>query len=450
MAEASSTEDVITLRIRFKSETLEKFAERYAVDLGPNEVFVRTREPLPVGTALNFDFTLQDGSPLLAGRGTVIWAREPDVARTEPAGMGIRFDNLTPHSRQVLSQILERRPRTGGSDRHRAVTPRGGVPAPAPSAPMATSATPRSPTSTKSTKPTDYAVDEDQERTEIARMPPSFYYENAEEETRARDGLPEAGLLDDLDDITSPRAEIPMPSTSPGPRLNAAPEAVRRESQQSASRAPARPEPPISWRPPTSPAPGSLASALRGPVQTGSATPNRGSPAARNPGAPLGFGTRSPAPEALPGRTPPPGPRAPAPVPMARESSPRPFGRVDAPTPRPEPPMFVPPPPPSQGLGPEGLDMPTPAWPMVANVGSTSEVDAPSVLSESGMSDLPDEPRRSGTGKTWLALGVLAVAAVVGGLWAVPKLMQPRPEVASAPPPAAPESCGGPRNNRPR
>ena len=69
MAEASSTEDVITLRIRFKSETLEKFAERYAADLGPNEVFVRTREPLSVGTPLNFDFTLERRQPAAGGPG---------------------------------------------------------------------------------------------------------------------------------------------------------------------------------------------------------------------------------------------------------------------------------------------------------------------------------------------------------------------------------------------
>ena len=112
MAEASSTEDVITLRIRFKSETLEKFIERYAGDLGPNEVFVRTREPLAVGTPLDFDFTLNDGSPLLAGRGTVIWAREPDIApRPSPRAWASASTTLTPHSREMLSKILERKPR---------------------------------------------------------------------------------------------------------------------------------------------------------------------------------------------------------------------------------------------------------------------------------------------------------------------------------------------------
>src|SRR5688572_15140300 len=106
MAEASSTDDVITLRIRFKSETLDKFIEKYAGDLSPTEVFVRTREPLEVGTPLFFEFTLHDGSPLLSGRGTVTWARAIDPARPTPAGMGVRFEDMTAESREMLTRIL--------------------------------------------------------------------------------------------------------------------------------------------------------------------------------------------------------------------------------------------------------------------------------------------------------------------------------------------------------
>src|SRR4051794_16771970 len=106
MAEASSTDDVITLRIRFKSETLEKFIEKYAVDLGPSEIFVRTREPLAVGTPLAFEFSLHDGTPILVGRGSVAWAREVEPGRSTPAGMGVRFERLGPESEQTLSRIL--------------------------------------------------------------------------------------------------------------------------------------------------------------------------------------------------------------------------------------------------------------------------------------------------------------------------------------------------------
>jgi uncharacterized protein (TIGR02266 family) len=111
MAEASSTEDVITLRIRFKSDTLEKFTERYAADLTQNEIFIRTRDPLPVGTNLALDLSLHDGSSLITGRGSVAWTRGPELTRDAPSGMGIRFDALTGGSRQMLQRILEAKAR---------------------------------------------------------------------------------------------------------------------------------------------------------------------------------------------------------------------------------------------------------------------------------------------------------------------------------------------------
>ena len=88
MAEASSTEDVITLRIRFKSETLEKFTERYAADLTQNEIFIRTRDPLPVGTALALDLSLHDGTSLITGRGSVAWTRGPRADARRALGHG--------------------------------------------------------------------------------------------------------------------------------------------------------------------------------------------------------------------------------------------------------------------------------------------------------------------------------------------------------------------------
>ena len=61
----------VTLKIKFKSTSLEEFIERYSVDVSKGGIFIRTPKPLSVGTALKFEFQLQDGSPLLSGAGTV-------------------------------------------------------------------------------------------------------------------------------------------------------------------------------------------------------------------------------------------------------------------------------------------------------------------------------------------------------------------------------------------
>src|SRR3954470_10350120 len=102
------TRGPVNLRIKFRSESLQQFIERYGVDVSRGGIFIRTREPLPVGTRLKLDFQLVDAAPLFQGDGTVVWIREHDVSRAGVTpGMGVRFDRLTPESRTTLDTILE-------------------------------------------------------------------------------------------------------------------------------------------------------------------------------------------------------------------------------------------------------------------------------------------------------------------------------------------------------
>src|SRR3954447_21296335 len=102
------TRGPVNLRIKFRSESLQQFIERYGVDVSRGGVFIRTREPLPVGTRLKLDFQLVDTAPLFQGDGTVVWIREHDASRAGVTpGMGVRFDRLTPESQTTLDTILE-------------------------------------------------------------------------------------------------------------------------------------------------------------------------------------------------------------------------------------------------------------------------------------------------------------------------------------------------------
>jgi len=116
MDQPSSTEsNAITLRIKFKSASLDEFINRYGVDVSPGGIFIRTKQPVDVGTTLQFDFTLADGSPLLAGLGTVAWVRESDPARSNNVpGMGLRFDKLTLESQHTHQMILSEKARKEG------------------------------------------------------------------------------------------------------------------------------------------------------------------------------------------------------------------------------------------------------------------------------------------------------------------------------------------------
>src|SRR6185503_19761023 len=89
----------VNLRIKFRSENVDQFIERYAVDVSRGGIFIRTRDPLAVGTQLRLDFQFHNGTALMAGEGTVVWIREVDPNRASvPPGMGVRFDKLSPES----------------------------------------------------------------------------------------------------------------------------------------------------------------------------------------------------------------------------------------------------------------------------------------------------------------------------------------------------------------
>jgi uncharacterized protein (TIGR02266 family) len=111
----------VTLKIKFKSATLEEFIERYAVDVSHGGIFIRTKEPLAVGTSMKFEFQLKDATPLIHGEGTVVWTREHDPGRPGVApGMGVRFDRLGDGSQEVLDKILAQKSKTAA-----AATPAG-------------------------------------------------------------------------------------------------------------------------------------------------------------------------------------------------------------------------------------------------------------------------------------------------------------------------------------
>jgi len=111
---SSPDSNAITLRIRFKSASLDDFIARYGADVSPGGIFIRTKQPVEVGTALRFVFSLGDGSPLLAGTGTVAWVRESDPARANNIpGMGLRFDKLSPDSQHTHQLVLAEKAHKG-------------------------------------------------------------------------------------------------------------------------------------------------------------------------------------------------------------------------------------------------------------------------------------------------------------------------------------------------
>jgi uncharacterized protein (TIGR02266 family) len=109
---------LLSLKIRYKSATLEDFIERYSMDISRGGVFIKAKKPLAVGTLLKFEFMLQDQSTLIHGVGRVVWRREEAEAdANNPSGMGIKFIKMDPDSRSVVQRIVDGRPLPGVFER---------------------------------------------------------------------------------------------------------------------------------------------------------------------------------------------------------------------------------------------------------------------------------------------------------------------------------------------
>lgn len=100
------------IRVRFEDGGEEAVTRTANISLGG--MFVLLPQPRPVGTAFELEFKLPEQPAPVRGRGRVVWIRE-EAAEGLPTGMGVRFLELTPGSRELIFQVVERRVRDGGS-----------------------------------------------------------------------------------------------------------------------------------------------------------------------------------------------------------------------------------------------------------------------------------------------------------------------------------------------
>lgn len=89
------------LTINKEFASFDEFLDAYVTNVSSGGVFIRTRQPLPVGSVVNLYFTvIADGLELIEGVGEVVRVEE------NPAGMGVAFREITPSSRALLDRLL--------------------------------------------------------------------------------------------------------------------------------------------------------------------------------------------------------------------------------------------------------------------------------------------------------------------------------------------------------
>ena len=102
-----STRVPLAHRIQLKFDRFSGFINEYFSNISPGGIFIRTDTPEPPGQLLDFEFRLGDGYELIHGRGEVVWARQRGEGPERPPGMGVRFIELSPGSKDLIYKIVD-------------------------------------------------------------------------------------------------------------------------------------------------------------------------------------------------------------------------------------------------------------------------------------------------------------------------------------------------------
>jgi uncharacterized protein (TIGR02266 family) len=88
-------------------ESVEAFIVEYVQNISKSGVFIKSKDPLPVGTTVNLKFSVvMDDLETLEGLGKVVRSIKPGGRHTP--GMGVIFTELNHYSSKLLEKILAR------------------------------------------------------------------------------------------------------------------------------------------------------------------------------------------------------------------------------------------------------------------------------------------------------------------------------------------------------
>jgi uncharacterized protein (TIGR02266 family) len=82
-------------------DSFDQFIQEYVTNISRSGVFIKTKQPLPVGTTVNLRFSvIMDGVESIEGEGEVV------RVETDPPGMGVVFRKLSSYSQGLIEKLL--------------------------------------------------------------------------------------------------------------------------------------------------------------------------------------------------------------------------------------------------------------------------------------------------------------------------------------------------------
>ena len=98
----------VALKVTLTYADRDTFVERFAHNISRTGMFIRAKDPVPLGSRIRFDYLLSDHSRLMRGIGIVRWIRTLDESQDpySPPGMGIEFIDLDPATEVLINEIV--------------------------------------------------------------------------------------------------------------------------------------------------------------------------------------------------------------------------------------------------------------------------------------------------------------------------------------------------------
>lgn len=87
--------------------TAEEFLIDYTANVSIGGMFIKTREPLELGTRFRIRFRLPTRKKPIEAYAVVRWCLPPDKAGRMEPGMGIQFEELSPRDFAEVERMLE-------------------------------------------------------------------------------------------------------------------------------------------------------------------------------------------------------------------------------------------------------------------------------------------------------------------------------------------------------
>jgi uncharacterized protein (TIGR02266 family) len=82
-------------------ESFDAFIQEYVTNISRTGVFVKSKQPLPVGTKVNLKFTvIMEDIETIEGVGEVVRVQQ------DPPGMGVVFRELSQYSQHLIERLL--------------------------------------------------------------------------------------------------------------------------------------------------------------------------------------------------------------------------------------------------------------------------------------------------------------------------------------------------------